>query len=213
MPFWTMPLPGLMRKNAVMLPVFVASSGAYAGSSPSVVFNKPAGVQPGDLMIAVIAANGTGSPTIAGWTLQYSSTPSPYFYVFSKVAGGSEPANYTFNLGFTPDIVVNCLAYRGGMAVFDQVGVRDTGVTANPATAPSITTSNQGVLIAAFAAQANTTVSVGPSGMTSRSITSGGGYSLTLYELSPSLPGVTGNKTLNWGAGSFARAGLQLQIR
>lgn len=213
MAFWNMPLPGLMRKTAVALPVFVSSS-TVTGSSASTIFDKPAGVQPGDFMVVIAAGDNFTAPTTTGWTLQYYIASNPYFAVFSKVAGGSEPANYTFNTGGgASNTGVVCLAYRGGGAVFDQVGVRSASVTANPTTAPSMTTSSQGILVAAFVAQANTVALVTPVGMTNRGDAYNVSVYLATYDLSPSPAGVTGNKNLNWNSGGFPRAGLQLQIR
>jgi Domain of unknown function (DUF5011)/HYR domain/Putative peptidoglycan binding domain len=78
----------------------VATSGTTA-----LTVAKPAGVVPGDVMIATIAQgnNNTNSPALSGWTLidgrSLAGTTPRYGAVLYKVAGASEPTNYTFTLG------------------------------------------------------------------------------------------------------------------
>ena len=81
---------------------FRASSKASNNPSTSVTITKPAGVVSGDLMIAVItnATDETITPP-SGWT-EYSDSPrlpSAFnkAWAYRKVAGGSEPANYTWS--------------------------------------------------------------------------------------------------------------------
>lgn len=79
-----------------------------ATGTTSLIINKPTGVVSGDVMIVNIAqsgASGSGelsNPTSAGWTLisgaDLEGGTKRWGAVMYKVAGGSEPANYTFTL-------------------------------------------------------------------------------------------------------------------
>ena len=68
----------------------------------SIVVNKPTSTASGHVMAAAIYA--TGAQTItppSGWTLQASETGSASnrVWLYTKVAGGSEPSSYTWTLG------------------------------------------------------------------------------------------------------------------
>jgi hypothetical protein len=79
-----------------------------ATGTTSLVINKPTGVVSGDVMIVNIAQSGPSgagelsNPTSLGWTLidgrDLQGGTKRWGAVMYKVAGGSEPANYTFTL-------------------------------------------------------------------------------------------------------------------
>jgi hypothetical protein len=82
-----------------------------ANADDNVTFNKPVGVQSGDLLIACV--NFVGSWTLtppAGWTTvssiltQSGSLRNALFY---KFAGGSEPSSYAFSTGSGNDGIIN----------------------------------------------------------------------------------------------------------
>lgn len=75
-------------------------------NNTNITINKPTGVVAGDVMLVNIAkaGNNTNAPTLAGWTLISGVAiggggTQRYGAVLYKVAGATEPANYTFALG------------------------------------------------------------------------------------------------------------------
>lgn len=212
-------LPGLsavmmMAGAGVPVPTIVGVEGATIGATSHLVINKPAGVQSGDHLIAVVWATVAGSLSMTGWT----SVASDYngtirFEVFRKVAGGSEPADYTVTQ-FTGNKSGFIIALRGGSGLIDVVGSKTEATSTNTATAPSITPSHAGVLFSAFAINsALRTISAGPSGMTQQSVSglTGVAFSSALYSLSPSGAGATGAKVATWSGAAGTTDGLLLQ--
>lgn len=94
-------------RSAGYLPTY--RSGSIAGGGPgtgSVSLPTPTGVQPGDLMVMEFFSTQVPPGQITAdpaWTLGYTSwAPGANFWVqsvFYKVAGVSEPANYTWGVG------------------------------------------------------------------------------------------------------------------
>ena len=68
----------------------------------SVVVTAPAGISSGDLLIAAVSTDGSTAGSLAspaGWTLLdrgSDSATTVTLGVWYKIAGASEPANYTF---------------------------------------------------------------------------------------------------------------------
>lgn len=160
---------GFQITNEVnVAPEFVAAASTQnASSSTSLVINKPTGTASGDLMIAVmsIPANSTWTGG-TDWTEVADQGSNPSLRVAYKVAGGSEPASYTFTSSANNTGSGTILTYR--YAAYDTIaGAFTTG--ANPLLISSITsTQGQSVLIAAGARSA-TSVTLGtPVGMTAR---------------------------------------------
>jgi hypothetical protein len=84
-----------------------AATTASVSSGTSLIINKPTGVVQGDLMIVNLAIKNTtsGAPTSSGWISIGTTTAAGNggggigvrAALLYKVAGASEPANYTFN--------------------------------------------------------------------------------------------------------------------
>lgn len=110
---------------------------------------KPAGVQSGDFLVFLIYFSNnirTISSAPAG-TVQYLYSTAgslDTIYIYTKVAGGSEPANYTFaNDGISDRGAVICVALRGGSSITSSSTVaRSNGTGAS--TSPSFTASDPG---------------------------------------------------------------------
>ncbi|WP_143447674.1 hypothetical protein [Kineosporia sp. R_H_3] len=95
---------------------FVSGSTASVGPGTSLVVNKPAGTVQGQVMVATVSVR--GNPTItapAGWTQAVVTTNSTTMRqaVFTKPAGASEPATYTFSLSQSKNGVVQVDTYSG----------------------------------------------------------------------------------------------------
>ncbi len=84
---------------------FRAAASNTASASASTIVTKPAGVLQNDVMIAVVAAQGTTADATApaGWTkidgADLAGGTDRNGTVFYKVAGAAEAANYTFTAG------------------------------------------------------------------------------------------------------------------
>jgi hypothetical protein len=152
------------------------SNQTAAGGATSLSINVPAGTAAGDVMVAVItSANGTAPATPSGWSPVAGASAgigpgSGSLAVFTRVAGSSEPASYSWSLGGT---------FEASGAIGTYVGVDNvTPVQASSVasgnsktmTAPGVTTTSNNVyVIAAVGYNATTSVTIGdPSGTTQR---------------------------------------------
>jgi type II secretory pathway pseudopilin PulG len=105
--------PGLSGHTAITMDESSASSGGavvYQGfnegkrtaNGTSVTVTAPSGISSGDLLIAAVSTDGSTSGSLAspaGWTLLDRGSDSATqvtLGVWYKIAGASEPANYTF---------------------------------------------------------------------------------------------------------------------
>lgn len=106
------------------------------------------------------------------------------------------------------------MLYRGGSGLVDVVGTKEVISSSLTSSAPSINASQYGTLIAAFARDnTNSIPSSPPNGMTSRVFRGGaGGVSINIYDLMPSLPGLTGAKSVTYPSGTDAVSAVQFQI-
>lgn len=151
----------------------VAQRGSATNASStntSLTITKPTGVVSGDIMIANIATRNSGAnPSLAGWTLisgaaiDGGTTRGALLY---KVAGGSEPANYTFTLGAGSNnnegtiVAFSGVDVTGGFLVGGGAGgpfdvapgtLSVSGANGNTATATGITTNTSNAAVIMFA--------------------------------------------------------------
>lgn len=136
------------------------ATGTAAGTPTSLVINKPAGTVSGDLLVASIAwypGNYGGTPV--GWTsidaLNLGGTPwgdggaATYF----RIAGGSEPANYTFvggSNGFSVGSgAMGAIARITGHDSTSPINAHALGPldSASPFSTPSVTTAIANALL------------------------------------------------------------------
>lgn len=94
-----------------------ATCGQASGTS-SITLNKPTGTVSGDVLVAHIGtSNGPALTTPSGWTqipnLAGIINADQRLVSYYKVAGGSEPASYTFTTGATDGIAGGIAAYTG----------------------------------------------------------------------------------------------------
>lgn len=97
------------------------SATQVSGSSTSIVFTKPAGVVATDYLLAQISVLGGSGLAItppAGFTLieradSGAAAGDVVVAVYGKVAGGSEPASYTFTLGTSRAFQARLSAFTG----------------------------------------------------------------------------------------------------
>ena len=128
-----------------------AAAGHAPGTTKSVDVPAPAGMQPGDVMIASVDVRGNPViPTPAGWTLVRidQNDFSLEKATFVKVATDTEPATYTFAYSQTQSASANIVAYVG----VDTTNPVDTSsgnsvLATNAITASGITTTANGDLL------------------------------------------------------------------
>ena len=147
-----------------------ASTGANNVGN-NVVIPRPAGVQTGDVMVAVVDVKAAPVvPTPAGWTLVSSTANGSSFrqLVYWRVATGSEPASYTWSYGENRAASGAIVAYSGA-ATTNPVETYSAGTgTTTSITAPSLTSAVTGAMIVgAFGINADSTIAP-PAGMTER---------------------------------------------
>lgn len=209
-------------KSSVPPLEFVASSVNRSGSSTSNTVAKPTGTLDGDLMIAFVFKSGNASITPpAGWTSLGIADVSNLNDAFVRTAGPSEGADYTFTFVTSTISKVAVLTYRGGVGELDATGIFNrVNINTATSTADSITALNDGVLIAAFRTENGTgtsNVSTPPAGMTNRVSSTGSQIqhpSLAIYDLSPSVAGSSGTKSLVWSrASTEGKSAVLIQIR
>lgn len=191
---------------------FVSSSANKVQSSTSLTIVAPTNIQDGDLLVCFFyaAANSTSSLP-SGFTTVYqnNSQLNPRIMVGWKVAS-SESGNYTCTASQT-NLSGSIIVYRN--ATFDKVGVLRRDSSTDTATAPNISPSSPGVLLAGFsAAIVSGVVVTPPSGMTQRAITPSAisAPTSTVYD-EEITAGATGNRTLTWNSNSLL-SGILLSL-
>jgi len=154
--------------------VTIVDSTKVNAINTSFVVNKPAGVLSGDLLVFFIYfSNHTrtiGSvPSGAAQYLASVGASLDTIYVYTKVAGGSEPASYTFNNdGISDRGAVVCVALRGAVSINSASSVtRSAGTGATTTSAFSATKGGvQLVMFCSDDSRAAPVVSSAPSGFT-----------------------------------------------
>lgn len=150
------------------------------GWSTSITVAKPSGTTAGDLLVAVVGIQDP-SRTItppSGWTLLARQDTGPDSYdnygaVYYKIAGGSEPSDYTWSwTGSSNNVKGGISAYEGvdnSMPIHNWASAQDTSFdTTEPAPSVSVSISNcWGVATLIWEGSAN--LSSQPSSYTRRS--------------------------------------------
>ncbi len=174
----------------------------------SLIVNRPAGTQVGDVMIAAIGVRPSGATITApaGWTLirrtNQAATNSLAQATYWKVVAAGEPANYTWTLPNTHTGATGGIMAFYGVNAAAPVDVENGQINASGlnVTAPSVTTTRQYDMIVSTHTISSSTTFTPPGGMTEtvdiRS-EAGGALGITLemnYVGQPAI-GATGAKT------------------
>lgn len=126
-------------------------AGESGGGFGDFVCNKPTGTAENDILIAVFDSdNANGDITApSGWTHKGEYTSGDisgvYFQVYEKMAGGSEPASYTWTFASGSYSPAGFIAAISG-ATSTQYGTGNTGSDSSPV-ASSITMAGAGTVI------------------------------------------------------------------
>lgn len=198
-----------------MAVTYQSQASATPSSGTAITVAKPAGTVEGDVLVALVVAQSTPTGQSitppAGWTAVGSggvpSGSQRIGGVWYRVAGASEPANYTFAAAVTLTASVGVLLRYAPQSPTTPPGVVDdaamAGTVKAPGVAPSLdATGNADTLISLFAAQ--TTQGSTPTGMTERALFLPGAAAVGIYDQQLSAPGATG--TREWTGSSNARS-------
>jgi len=176
----------------------------------TLTINKPAGTVSGDVEIAVIEVNGSANlpATPAGWTLLDSGSTGPSVATYYKVAGGSEPASYSWTVANIASGVIATYTGCDPVSPINAHGAlnRTTGTSA---TATSITTTAPCRLVYVMGTSGNGAIT-DPSGYTRRgraddSVTA---TQTLLDDVDQASSGATGTVTGTFGGAVNAYSGL-----
>lgn len=163
-------VPQIVEPAPRPVPQIIGSASAVEIGKP-VVVPRPAGTVAGDIMVAICGNNFGMSSDItapAGWVLLHSVNDGlaglggAHLRVFTRVAGSSEPASYTFGNQALVEEAVCLVTLRSAGSVGGDIAslgwsVASTRKRWNPKgdlhVAPSISTSGQLLLCASFMAR------------------------------------------------------------
>jgi hypothetical protein len=189
--------------------VLRAASSAGAGNNvTSLTVAVPSGTAADDVMLAGIAVRAT-SPTItapAGWTLVRLSANATgnanSLAIYRRVAGASEPANYTWTFSASRGSAGAILSFEG-VDTTNPIDAEDGDTTPSALshTAPSVTTTSASTMLVTFHDLASRASWTPPTGMNeaadvaSGAVPSNAGVSLSAHWLFLSTAGSTGART------------------
>lgn len=150
-------------------PAYVASNTATAVGATTVVVNKPAGLVSGMLLVAAmvtgVAAGARTWTGDAGWTEQIDQAALPNMRVATLIAGGAEPASYTFTIsGAATTLIALVMAFE--RSTFDAIGALGTSTASANCIAPSVNCSLPGLILGIFGDDAAPGAFSAPAGMT-----------------------------------------------
>jgi uncharacterized repeat protein (TIGR01451 family) len=186
----------------------------------SLIVNRPAGTQVGDVMIAAVAVRPSGATITApaGWTLirrtNQGATNSQAQATYRKVVAAGEPANYTWTLPNTHTGAAGGIMAFYGVNAAAPVDVENGQLNGSGLNviAPSVTTTRAYDMIVTTHSISSSTTFTPPGGMTEAvdiASEAGGALGITLemnYVIQPAA-GATGAKTAVAAAGAGVRVG------
>jgi hypothetical protein len=146
---------------------FRSAATATAGSAHSITVATPDGVQPGDVLIATVAAGGPRiALTSSGWTPIRTTDAGAALdqLSFYRVATTTESASHTFAAASgTNELAAGISAYSG-VDVANPIDVVGDASRAAATSIPSVTTTGDGdVVVGAIALASSVTVTPDPS--------------------------------------------------
>jgi hypothetical protein len=149
-----------------------ASSGRNTKAN-TLLLAAPAGVAPGDVMVAAVAVRGTTTITApAGWTFVRLDNAANYVIqaVYVRAATAAEPPSSTWKFSGAVPAAGGIMAYAGvdTAAPVDVHGGRTTAGSVKTITAPSVTTTTAGDEIVALFDIGGTNSITPPAGMLER---------------------------------------------
>lgn len=100
-----------------------ANADGSAGST-TIILTKPTGVTTGDIMFAIVgSADSALNSTPSGWTSLGTALATYNWQLLYKVAGGSEPVDYTFGVAASTRMYGIITAWRDGFDTSNPIDV------------------------------------------------------------------------------------------
>jgi parallel beta-helix repeat protein len=154
------------------LPTRVATATEIANGAAEVVVSRPAGVVPGDVMVAQFTYRGSvGARAPSGWSLIRSDDylSGTHQATYSKVAGEGEPSTYAFSSPSAQGKGVGIVAWRGIDTSRPVAASSGANEFTTSAIAPGVTAADDNTPLLSFAGALNGSVCwTPPTGMTER---------------------------------------------
>lgn len=189
---------------------FRAASSGETSYGMTATINKPTGTAEDDLLVAVLMSDG-GVSDETGWTTQESGTTTGGygFKVMTKIAGGSEPASYEFDITTAPANMAGIILAYSGADTTTPIDV--DGSTMDSSTAPSVTTTaDDETVIRVYAGDTGAAPGL-PSGHTSRINFAGTEFDLRGVDKTQATAGSTG--TAAFSASGYEEGVATLAIK
>lgn len=148
------------------------SAGAYTPAGGTITITTPGAVASGDVLVAVIFTTGGSPAPPVGWTQIGSDGLTSGVSIgraWYRVAGGSEPANYTWTMSASDSAVLLMSAYTGvdtGNPVETLTWGGSTGATTSQVAPASSPTMPGAMQVSAWGATGGAGSYTPPSGMT-----------------------------------------------
>lgn len=180
---------------------YVASSTSDTGTAA-----KPTGTANGDHLIALVAAETSSVDEPAGWSqfaagVVGTNPDDHHLILYYKMAGGSEPANYTWTPTVGAAARVGVAAYRLTISGAPATGAAGSCDASDTLVVPDTTAAvNSSALLLAAAEQLATTTASGPAGFTERF----DAFGLQLWDKIPVGEGETDDETVTLSAADKA---------
>jgi transposase-like protein len=132
-----------------------STSTAVNGTATGTVrIATPAGITPGDVLVACLALNGgavTGTGVPTGWSpiASVTATANPHVFGYYKVAGPSEPTAYQWTLTSSVQNAGGIARYSGVDTArpLDGAAKTATGAAATAGTVPGVTTATANAMV------------------------------------------------------------------
>jgi hypothetical protein len=199
-----------------------STSTAILNLGPSISINAPAGVVPGDVLVATVAKSGAEALTTpAGWTRSDSvlDNSTMYLGLYWRIAAGGDPASFawTWAGGTSRYAAGGITAYidvDNDNPVDGHASAGVSGTTSFPAPTVTTTFAND-MIITAHAVNANNSNWTPPAGMAERlDLVAGSGsfVSIEQNDVLQAVPGATGAKTAT-SAVSGGGGGITLALK
>jgi len=194
-------------------PVFVSSNtGQIDGTNLTI--NKPSGTASGHVLLAIIS-NPTSKVITppSGWATHQTGSVC----VYTKAAGGSEPATYSWTWAGAQGANGVIVVYSGVDTTTPVEVLGQQGGSSTTATAPSVTTTGVNrMIVSGFYANAFTTIST-PTGTTSRAFVQGDGRGSSppttrAVEHEAASAGATSSKSATLGT-STSHVGVTIALK
>jgi hypothetical protein len=200
------------------MPITFRSAATVAQSAaPSVALTLPAGLVPGDALLAILHVGGGSGTAISppsGWDLlqRTNDGTAEATAVYARRYTAGLAALHTWTLTSAP-VVAHLLAYAGvdQLAALDVAGGQ-ANASSTSCTAPSVTTTkNSALLVACFGGAMGSVSATPPSGMSQRAGATASGLSLTVADALQGTAGASGTKVATLSAAT-ANIGLLLAL-